>query len=141
MYFTMTQHEQNARVFTINSATLQYLHAGSVQEFGKTFGELSLTEASGILGGVVVASLSHAADSRFATEDGGRTIVHQEADGKDAVIGFGKQWARETAPKFDDERGLIIKVLRNKTFWDKIRRRQPEVEYTYSFRNEPPQYA
>ncbi|HYH74837.1 MAG TPA: hypothetical protein VD735_02640 [Candidatus Saccharimonadales bacterium] len=73
--------------------------------------------------------------------DGDRVVLDSEADGAEAPAGYGRQLAGELAPQIDDERGLVINVLRNKTLWDIVRRRTPQVGQTFQFRNDPPQYV
>lgn len=136
----MTQHEQgqSPQEVTVNPRAFELMQKGSEQAFGKEVGDLSFDEASRLVGGIVMAT-TQGGNGKVTSE--GRVIVDSEADGQEALSGYGRQWAKEMAPHIDDERELVINVTRNKTLWDSIRRREPKVEHTFRFRNEPPQYA
>lgn len=136
----MTQHEQaqGPQEVTVNPRAFDLMQRGAEQAFGKPVGELDFDEASRLVGGIVMAT-TQGGSGKVSHE--GRVVVDSEADGKEALAGYGRQMAREMAPRIDDERELVINVTRNKTLWDTIRRREPKVEHTFRFRNEPPQYV
>lgn len=114
------------------------LQQGSEDVFGKRIDDLNFDEASRLLGGAIMASTSSTA-GRVSRE--GKVIVDAIEDGQEALAGYGRQVAREIAPRIDDERELIINIVRNKTLWDTIRGRDPKVDQTLRYRNDPPQYA
>ncbi len=126
---------------TVNPAVFKYLQEGATQHLGREFGALNFDEASQLLGSLVFNSLLNADGGTVDTYSGDRTVLDFQADGKDAMVGFGSRFAREIASNIDDERELIINVTRRKRLWHKVFRRQPKIEHTFRFRNEPPQYS
>lgn len=123
---------------TVNPRALSLLEKGSTALYDKKLEELNFDQASLLLGGLVM-SVTQAEKSRVSEE--GRTIVDSELDGKEAIEGYGKEVARALAPHIDDERTLIINVVRNKTLWDVIRNREPKTVKTFRYQNEPTQYS
>jgi hypothetical protein len=136
----MTHHEQPqaVQVLIVNPSAFELVQAYSNQEFGRPVGELNFEEASRLVGSIMVTATQHGSGT---LSQEGRVIIDSAADGPEAFAAFGRQSAREIASRIDDERELVINVVRNKTLWDAILRRKPKTEETFRFRNEPPQYA
>lgn len=131
--------EQDSIAVELNLRAFKLMQQGSEDLFSKKIDALNFDEASKLVGGVVMAiAASH--KGRITNHDGS-VLVDSEADGLEAFEGYGRQKTKELAPQIDDERELVISVVRDKTIWDAVRGRKPKVEQEFRFRNEPPQYA
>jgi hypothetical protein len=123
---------------TVDPNALNILEKGSTHLFDKKLDELNFEQVSLLLGGLVM-SMTQAEKSNVSDE--GRVIIDSELDGKEAIENYGIRAAKEFAPHIDDERTLIINVVRNKTLWETIRNREPKVLKTLRFQNEPIHYS
>lgn len=131
----MTRAESDLEI-RVTSQIFEEIQRRSSQEFGRGVGDLSFHEASLLVGSILIASATD------EISDGeGRVIASAKDDGQEALAGCARQMASEFAPQIDDNYELAISVMRDVTVWDVLCRREPRIQQTFRFRNDPPQYV
>ena len=108
------------------------------RHFGKQIDSLSFEEASHIVGALLVSS---GPESKGVIKSNGNVVVDSAEDGSEAFNNASRTIANELAPKIDDERTLIINLIKKPSLWEFIRGRQPKVIASHTYHDEPPQYA
>ena len=129
---------EDKTTFMVSPDVLVVIEERSTDLFDKKLEELDYEQASSLLGGLIMAITR---SENTTVSDEGRVIVDSKMDGKDAVENYGVRMAEDLAPRIDDEQTLIINIVRNKTLWDTIRKREPKVLKTMRFKTEPVQYS
>lgn len=131
------KHEVSNQIqCTINENGLRMLTGLAQSAFGKEFDQMNFDEAARLFTSV----LSLYGEGTVTGPDG-RIIADSRLDGVQAASGVRRNIAKKYLPRIDDERELILSVIKNKSIWDKIRKRDPKTVQTFSFKNQPPEYA
>jgi hypothetical protein len=137
------QPNENPDIIRVTVGQPQFEHMAETirQAYGKEVDALSYDEAMFVIGSYFEGAASNL--DYGTVEEGDRTILDSNKDGKDAVKGYVNKMTEQWAPRIDDERELILNVVRKPTLWETIRsfNREGRLVRSYHYRGESPDLA